>query len=268
VEVTVMAVSGGAGDTCLPGGKVYIVGTGPGDPELVTVKALRVIKEADVVVYDRLIPSEILVYARKDAELIYAGKRPGRHALCQEEINRLLYQKACSGKVVARLHGGDPYVFGRGEEECMYLLERGVSCEVVPGITSVIAGPAYAGIPVTSRGVASSFAAATGREAPGKERRQVYYGRIAKSVDTLVVVMGVGNLENIVQEMLDEGVSPQLPVAVIENATTPQQRVVEGTLADIVEKAREAGVKPPAVIVFGEVVRLRRRLWSYQPGQA
>ncbi len=242
-------------------GRVYIVGAGPGDPELLTLKAVRLLREADVVVYDRLIPEEALGYAKPGAELVYAGKQPGRHALTQEEINRLLLEKACQGKTVVRLHGGDPYVFGRGEEECMFLLSRGVSCEVVPGVSSVTAGPAYAGIPVTSRGVASSFAAATGREAPGKERRHVYYGRLMKAVDTLVVVMGVGNLEAIVREMLEEGVPPSLPVAIVEKASTPAQRVVVGTLGDIVEKAREAGVKPPAVIVFGEVVRLRDRLW-------
>lgn len=250
---------------CMRGGRVYIVGTGPGDPELVTLKALRAVKEADVIVYDRLIPSEILAYARRDAELIYAGKRPGHHALTQEEINRLLYEKACSGKTVARLHGGDPYVFGRGEEECIYLRSRGIDCVVVPGITSVIAGPAYAGIPVTSRGVASSFAAATGREAPGKEKRHVYYGKIMKTVDTLIVVMGVGRLSEIVEEMLQEGIDPNLPVAIIERATTPQQRVVEGTLKNIVDKAREAGIKPPAVIVFGNVVKLRNKLWRHEP---
>ena len=242
-------------------GKVYVVGAGPGDPELLTLKAVRLIREADVVVYDRLIPREALDYTRPGAELVYAGKAPGRHALRQEEINRLLYSKACEGKTVVRLHGGDPYVFGRGEEECLYLVERGVECSVVPGITSVIAGPAYAGIPVTSRGVASSFAAATGREAPGKERRHVYYGRLMKAVDTLVIVMGVGNLENIVREMLEEGVDPRLPVAVVEKAATPEQRVVTGTLETIVEEARRAGVTSPAVIVFGETVRLRDKLW-------
>ncbi len=249
-------------DICERGGRVYIVGAGPGDPELLTLKAIKVLSEADVVVYDRLIPQEALKYVRRGAELIYAGKKPGAHALTQDEINRLLLAKACEGKTVVRLHGGDPFVFGRGEEECMYLIKHGVDCIVVPGISSVIAGPAYAGIPVTSRGIASSFAVATGREAEGKERRRVYYGSIMKSVDTLVVVMGVGNLENIVREMLEEGIDPGLPVAIIENATTSRQRVVVGALADIVEKARAANVRPPAVIVFGKVVKLREKLWK------
>ncbi len=248
-------------------GKVYVVGAGPGDPELVTLKALRLVKEADVIVYDRLIPQELLSHAKPGAELIYAGKRPGHHALTQDEINKLLLEKALEGKTVVRLHGGDPFVFGRGEEECIYLAEHGVECEVVPGITSVIAGPAAAGIPVTSRGVASSFAAATGREAPGKERRQVYYGKLMKSVDTLVIVMGVGNLENIVNEMLEEGIDPRLPVAVIQDATLPTQRVVEAPLAEIVEASKRAGVRPPAVIVFGRVVALRHRMRPRRIGE-
>lgn len=243
------------------GGRVYVVGAGPGDPELITVKGLRLIQQADVIVYDRLVAKELLDHAKPEAELIYAGKKPGAHAMTQEEINRLLLEKACEGKKVVRLHGGDPYVFGRGEEECIYLRGHGVECEVVPGLTSAIAGAAYAGIPVTSRGIASSFAVATGREAPNKDRKMVHYGKIMKTVDTLVVVMGVGNLENIVREMLEEGVDPDLPVAIVEKATTPEQRVVTAKLRDIVEKAREAGVQPPALIIFGRTVELRDRLW-------
>lgn len=249
------------GEACRPG-KVYIVGAGPGDPELITVKGLRLVREADVILYDRLIPQEVLREARPDAKLVFVGKAPGKHAYPQDEINKMLVEEACKGKIVVRLKGGDPYVFGRGEEECMYALEHGVPCEVVPGITSAIAGPAYAGIPVTHRGVASSFAIVTGREAPEKGRKMVDYGAIARAVDTLVIVMGIGNLENIVREMLDAGIDPNTPVAIVEKATTPEQRVVAGKLADIVEKAREAGVKPPAVIVVGEVVRLRDKLWK------
>jgi len=242
-------------------GRVYIVGAGPGDPELITVKGLRLIQQADVIVYDRLVAKELLNHARPEAELIYAGKKPGAHTMTQEEINKLLLEKACEGKTVVRLHGGDPYVFGRGEEECIYLRGYGVECEVVPGLTSAIAGAAYAGIPVTSRGIASSFAVATGREAPNKDRKMVHYGRIMKAVDTLVVVMGVGNLESIVKEMVEEGVDPDLPVAIVEKATTPEQRVVTAKLRDIVEKAREAGVQPPALIIFGRTVELRDKLW-------
>ncbi|KSW12004.1 uroporphyrin-III methyltransferase [Pyrodictium occultum] len=247
----------------MPGcGSVYIVGAGPGDPELITVKGLRLIEQADVVVYDRLVPRELLDHTKPGAELVYAGKKPGAHAMTQEEINRLLLKKACEGKTVVRLHGGDPYVFGRGEEECIYLRSHGVECEVVPGVTSAIAGAAYAGIPVTSRGLASSFAVATGKEAPGKPRRMVRYADIMKSVDTLVVLMGVGTLEKIVEEMLEGGIDPDLPVAVVENASTPRQRVVTGRLRDIAEKARRAGIQPPAVIVFGPTVKLRERLWK------
>ena len=246
---------------CRPG-KVYIVGAGPGDPELITVKGLRLVREADVIFYDRLIPQEVLCEAKPGAKLVFVGKAPGKHAYSQDEINKMLVEEACKGKTVVRLKGGDPYVFGRGEEECMYVLERGVPCEVVPGVTSAIAGLAYAGIPVTNRGLSSSFAVVTGREAPEKGRRMVYYGAIAKAVDTLVIVMGISNLENIVREILEAGVDPDTPVAIVEKATMPEQRVVTGKLADIVEKARKAGVKPPAVIVVGKVVRLRDKLWK------
>ena len=241
-------------------GRVYIVGAGPGDPELITVKGLKLIREADVIVYDRLIPKELLEEAKPGAKLIYAGKRPGMHAMTQEEINKLLRDLACQGYMVVRLHGGDPYVFGRGEEECMYLREHGVECVVVPGITSAIAGPAYAGIPVTSRYVASSFAVVTGREAEGKQRH-IDYAAVASAVDTLVILMGVGRLEEIASQLLEAGIDPETPAAIIENATTPSQRVVTGTLKDIAVRASEAGVKPPAVIVIGRVVGLREKLW-------
>jgi len=250
------------GSACRPG-KVYIVGAGPGDPELITVKGLRLVREADVIFYDRLIPQEVLREAKPSAKLVFVGKAPGKHTYTQDEINRMLVEEACKGKTVVRLKGGDPYVFGRGEEECMYVLEHGVPCEVVPGVTSAIAGPAYAGIPVTHRGIASSFAVVTGREALEKGRKMVNYGAIAKAVDTLVILMGVSNLENIVREILDAGVDPETPVAIVERATMPEQRVVVGNLANIVEKARKAGVKPPAVVVVGEVVRLRDKLWKF-----
>jgi len=242
-------------------GVVYVVGAGPGDPELITVKGLRLLRSADVVLYDRLVSRELLREVKEGAELIYVGKAPGRHTLSQDEINRLLVEKARQGLVVVRLKGGDPYVFGRGEEECMYVRSHGIECIVVPGVTSAIAGPAYAGIPVTHRGLASSFAVATGREAEGKERRSVDYAALAKAADTLVILMGVGNLEKIVSELLDAGVDPGTPVAIVEDATLPTQRVTVAPLDRIVEEARRRGVRPPAVIVVGRVVELREKLW-------
>lgn len=245
---------------CKPGGKVYIVGAGPGDPELATIKAVKLVSKADAIVYDRLIPRELLSHAKPEAELVYVGKEPGRHTMSQEEINRLLYQLACSGKTVVRLHGGDPTVFGRGEEECYYLTSRGVDCELVPGVTSAIAAPELACIPVTSRWVASSVAIVTGREAEDKPVKRVRYGEIAKTVDTLVILMGVGRLKSIVSELLEAGVPPSTPVAIIERAGMQGQRVITGSLADIVEKAARENVKPPAVIVVGSVVGLREKI--------
>jgi uroporphyrin-III C-methyltransferase len=240
-------------------GRVFIVGAGPGDPELITVKGLRLIEEADVIVYDRLIPVELLSKAKRTAKLIYVGKEPGRHTMTQDEINRLLYELACKGYKVVRLHGGDPFVFGRGEEECIYLTSHGVECEVVPGVSSAFAAPALACIPPTSRLAASSVAIVTGREAEGKPRR-VRYGDIAKAVDTLIILMGVGRLKSIVDELLSAGLSPSTPVAIIENASTTAQRVVIGNLSNIVELAERESVRPPAVIVVGKVVELRDRI--------
>jgi len=242
-------------------GKVYIVGAGPGDPELITVKGLRVLREADVVVYDRLIPKELLKEAKKNAELIYAGKERGHHNLTQSEINELLAKKALEGKTVVRLKGGDPYVFGRGEEECMYLIKRGIPCEVIPGITSAIAVPAYAGIPVTHRYNASSLAIITGQEAYDKNVKRVSLEDIAKHVDTLVILMGIANLKYIVEKLLKVK-NPKTPIAIIVNGTRPDQKVVIGTLENIVDIATRENIKPPAVIVVGEVVNLREKLWK------
>ena len=241
-------------------GKVWIVGAGPGDPELITVKGLRVLREADVVLYDRLVHPKLLEEVREGAELIYVGKAPGRHAMSQDEINRLLVEKALEGKTVVRLKGGDPYVFGRGEEECAYVIEHGVECEVVPGVSSAIAAPAYAGIPVTSRWYASSVALVTGMEAAEKERPRVDYARIAAAVDTVVVLMGVSRLEHITSEMV-RARPPSTPAAIVERGTLPEQRVIVSTLGEIAARAREEGVRPPAVLVVGDVVRLRERLW-------
>ncbi len=241
-------------------GRVVIVGAGPGDPELITLKGLKAVKEADVIVYDRLVSPDLLREAKPGCELIYAGKAPGRHTLTQDEINRLLVEKALEGKIVVRLKGGDPYLYGRGEEECMYVAQHGVECTVIPGVTSAIAVPAYAGIPVTNRDLASTVAIATGMEAREKKRRTVNYAKLAEAADTLIILMGVSRLEEIVEEVRRVR-GPEEPVAIIVNGTTEEQRVVVGTLGDIVEKARRAQVKPPAVIVVGKTVALREKLW-------
>ena len=241
-------------------GRVVIVGAGPGDPELITLKGLKALKGADVIVYDRLVSPELLREARPGCELIYAGKAPGRHTLTQDEINRLLVEKALEGKTVVRLKGGDPYLYGRGEEECMYVAQHGIECVVIPGVTSAIAVPAYAGIPVTNRGLASTVAIATGMEAREKKRRAVDYAKLAEATDTLVILMGVSRLEEIVEEVRRVRGSEE-PVAIIVNGTTEEQRVVVGTLGDIVEKARRARVESPAVIVVGKTVTLREKLW-------
>lgn len=235
--------------------KVYLIGAGPGDAGLITVKGLELLKKADVIIYDRLAGKELLRHAKEEAELIYVGKRAGRASYSQERINRLLIEKAREGKLVVRLKGGDPFVFGRGGEEALALIKAGIDFEVIPGVTSAIAVPAAANIPVTDRRYASSFAVVTGREAVGKNKMD--YG--ALGADTVVVLMGVGNLEGIVEQMLRRR-SRSTPVAIIEEGTTERQRVITSTLGEVVEKARAAKVKPPAVIVIGEVVRLRREL--------
>jgi uroporphyrin-III C-methyltransferase len=236
-------------------GKVYLVGGGPGDPGLITVKGLDLVKKADIIIYDRLVSEDILSQAKEGAELIYVGKRTGRHAFRQEEINELLVRKAMEepGKVIVRLKGGDPLVFGRGGEEIRALLEAGIEYELVPGVTSAIAVPSLANIPLTDRRYASSFTVVTGQEDPTKPER-MDYGKLTG--DTIVVLMGVGNLPIIVEQLLRTRMR-STPVAIIQEGATKAEKVVVGNLGDIVEKAREAGVKPPAIIVIGEVVKLR-----------
>lgn len=236
--------------------KVYLVGAGPGDPGLITVKALELIKKADVIIYDRLVSKDLLKHVRDGAELIYVGKRGGKHSFTQEEINKLLLEKAEEGRIVVRLKGGDPFVLGRGGEEAMILVKAGIDYEVVPGVTSAIAAPAAAGIPLTDRRYASSFAVVTGQEEPGKKERLDY---AAIGTDTIVLLMGVSNLGRIVQDLLRTR-SRDTPVAIIERGTTEDQRVITSTLGEVVEKAEKMGVRPPAVIVVGDVVRLRETL--------
>jgi len=241
-------------------GKVYLVGAGPGDPGLLTVKGLDCLKQADVVIYDRLLDDSLLGAACPDAEKIYVGKAAKCHIREQGEINQLLVKKATEGKVVVRLKGGDPFVLGRGGEEAEALAMNHVPFEVVPGVSSALAVPAYAGIPVTHRRVASSLAVITGHEAASKGKSSIAWDKLATGADTLVFLMGMGNLAPIVERLIENGRAPSTPVALIRDGTTPKQQTLVGTLEDIVAQTEQSGFQPPAVIIVGEVVRLRERL--------
>lgn len=238
-------------------GKVYLTGAGPGDIELLTLKALRVIKAADVIIYDRLANPDILEEAKSGCEFVYVGKEDGRHIMPQDDINETIYQNALKHENVVRLKGGDPFVFGRGGEEAIYLLQRDVKFEIIPGITSAISAPAYAGIPVTHRGVAVSFRVVTGHESPNKKVSQIPWENF-KTDDTIVFLMGLHNLPQISKKLMEIGKSADYPVAVISKGTTKEQSVVVGTLKNIVEKAKD--IPTPALIVVGRVVELREQL--------
>ena len=241
-------------------GTVYLVGAGPGDPYLITLRGLECLGQADVVIYDRLIDELLLERCKPGAELIDVGKSATSHTMEQEEINRLLISKAKEGKAVVRLKGGDPFVLGRGGEEADALSSNGVPFEVVPGVSSAVAVPAYAGIPVTHRHVASSFAVITGHEDPVKDTSSVNWKKLAGAADTLICLMGMGNLAHIVDELIAGGKAPDTPVALIRYGTTPAQKTVTGTLSTIVKEADKADFKPPVVIAVGDVVALRDRL--------
>jgi uroporphyrin-III C-methyltransferase len=241
-------------------GFVSLVGAGPGDPELITVKGLRRLRAADVVIYDALANEALLRECRADAELIYAGKRAGQHFRSQDEINALLIEKARAGLQVVRLKGGDPFVFGRGGEEAAVLVAAGIAWEVVPGISSAVAVPAYAGIPVTDRGAASSFAVITGHEDPNREETRLRWQALAQGIDTLVFLMGVGRLESIAAQLIAHGRAADTPAAVVRQGTTPDQQTVVGTLASIAADVARAQLTAPATLIVGEVVRLRERL--------
>jgi uroporphyrinogen III methyltransferase / synthase len=236
---------------------IYLVGSGPGDPGLFTVKGVECLRKADAVVYDRLAPKALLAHARPDAELIYVGKKPGEPTMPQEEINALLVELGRAGKTVVRLKGGDPYVFGRGGEEALELERARLPFEVVPGVTSGIAAPAYAGIPVTHRDVSTSVAFITGHEDPAKGEPDVDWKGIANAAETLVLYMGVGRLAEIADELIAGGRDPETPVACIRWGTLPEQRTVTGTLVNIAERVAKANLKPPAITVVGDVVALR-----------
>ena len=241
-------------------GRVYLVGAGPGDPGLMTVRGLEVLRRARVVVYDRLVNPVLLDEAPPGALRIFAGKRAGAHCLPQAQINALLIEQARRGRLVVRLKGGDPFVFGRGGEEALALAEAGVPFEVVPGVSAAVAVPAYAGIPVTHRGLASSFAVVTGHEDPGKDATGVDWARLATSVDTIVVLMGAKSLPRIVAELVAHGCPSATSVALIRWGTTEAQETLVGTLADIVARAEAVALAPPVLAVIGAVVALRERL--------
>ncbi|MCK4440614.1 MAG: uroporphyrinogen-III C-methyltransferase [Sulfurovaceae bacterium] len=238
-------------------GKVYLTGAGPGDIELMTVKALRLVKEADVIIYDRLANPHILKEAKNGCEFIYVGKEDSHHTLPQEEINEVIYQSALQYETVVRLKGGDPLVFGRGGEEAIYLKERGIKFEFIPGITSAIAVPEYAGIPVTHRGIAVSFRVVTGHESKNKEHSQIPWENY-KTDDTIIFLMGLHRLKYISKKLIEIGKSKDYPIAVISRGTTKEEKTVIGTLENIYQKAKD--LSTPALIVVGEVVNLREQL--------
>lgn len=238
-------------------GKVYLVGAGPGDPGLMTVRGLQLLRAASVVVYDQLVNPVLLDEVSADSQQIFVGKQAGRHSIAQSEINEVLINYALQGKQVVRLKGGDPFVFGRGGEEAEALANVGIPFEIVPGVSSAAAVPAYAGIPLTHRNYASSFAVVTGHEAI-KSKSSLHWAGLATAVDTLVILMGLHNLPAIVAQLIAHGRAPETCVAVIERGTTDRQKRVVGTLTDIVEKS--AGVEAPALIVVGDVVRLADKL--------
>ncbi|WP_206811643.1 uroporphyrinogen-III C-methyltransferase [Paradesulfitobacterium ferrireducens] len=245
-------------------GFVYLVGAGPGDPKLLTIKGAECIAKADVLVYDRLASRRLLKHAKDGCELIYVGKSPERHTLRQEEINEVLVKKGKEGKVVTRLKGGDPFVFGRGGEEAEALKEAGIPYEVVPGVTSAVAVPAYAGIPVTHRDLTSSFAVVTGHEDPSKNETAIAWEHLASAHGTLVFLMGMENLSLIAEKLIQNGRNPETPVGIIQWGTRPEQRTLVGELHNISALVKEQGFSSPAIIIVGEVVSLRESLQWFE----
>lgn len=245
-------------------GKAYLVGAGPGRADLITVRGLRLLQQADMVIYDRLIAMELLAETRSTAELIYVGKGPGCHAMHQEEINTLLVAQVRSGKQVVRLKGGDPFVFGRGGEEALALRAAGLAYEIVPGVSSAIAAPAYAGIPVSHRGLNTSFAVVTGHERGDSSPETTDWAALAR-IPTLVILMGMGQIEQIAEKLLAAGRMGETPAAAIQWGATDEQKVVRATLQTIAQAITLAGLESPAVIVIGEVAALHDDLAWFHP---
>ena len=244
---------------------VYLVGAGPGDPGLITIRGKQLLEQAEVLIYDYLASKKLLKYVPRDAEFIYAGKRGGgKHTHTQEEINRILVDRATSGKKVVRLKGGDPFIFGRGGEEIEELVKAGLPFEVVPGVTSATAAATYAGIPITHRNYTSTVAFVTGHEDPTKSNSNVAWDKIATGVGTIVVYMGIKNLPSITEKLIRYGRDPQTPVAVVRWASTSEQRTVVGTLENIAGVVKRNNIKPPSLVVIGEVVSLRDTINWYE----
>ena len=242
-------------------GKVYLTGAGPGDLELLTLKAYKILQQADIILYDRLANPDILTLAKDGCQFVYVGKEDGRHILPQDEINALLYSYALKYDTVVRLKGGDPFVFGRGGEEALYLRERGIAFEIIPGITSPISVAAYAGIPVTHRGISVSFRVVTGHEAPTKKYSQLDWNTY-KTDETIIFLMSLRNIHNITRNLINIGKPLDYPCAVISKGTTPQQKVVLGTLENIATKAQH--LPTPSLLVVGKVVTLHEQLQWFQ----
>jgi uroporphyrin-III C-methyltransferase len=245
-------------------GKAYLVGAGPGRADLITVRGLNLLRQADVVLYDRLIPRELLQEARAKAEMIFVGKRPDRHLLPQAEINRLLVDRVRAGQQVVRLKGGDPLVFGRGGEEVLALAEAGLPFEIVPGVSSVLAAPAYAGVPVTQRGLVTTFAVATGHEDPTKPYSTTDWATLAR-IPTLILLMAIKRIREICAELIAAGRAADTPAVAISWATTDQQRVLRATLDTLPDTIAQAELPTPAIIVIGEVAALSDQLAWFQP---
>src|SRR5512135_2976562 len=245
-------------------GVVYLVGAGPGDIGLLTVKGMNCLRKAEVVIYDFHLNAQILNYISHDAEFIYAGKRGGHHTMTQDEINAAIVAKAKEGKIVCRLKGGDPFVFGRGGEEAQVLVREGIRFEVVPGVSSSVAAPAYAGIPLTHRLYSSSFAVIPGYEDTTKGESAINWAKLATGIGTLVFLMAVKNIELLTKKLIENGRSPETPVAVIRWGTRPDQKTLVSTLKDIAKLVREKDIRPPAVTIVGDVVNLRDELNWYE----
>lgn len=237
-------------------GYVSLVGAGPGDPGLITVRGMETLKKADIVLYDRLVTKEILSYARTDAEMRYVGKGCGSHSMPQEKISQLLVDYAKRGKHVVRLKSGDPYVFGRGGEETEELEKAGIPYEVIPGVTAAVAAGAYCGLPLTKRGVSSCLTLVTGHEDPTKNKSDVDWAALARAKGTIVIYMAMAHLKQLVPKLVASGFPPETPAAVISKATTPEQKMVSGQLQDLPRLVAENSLTPPSVIVIGTVVRI------------